>query len=113
MSNFRYRLGAAAEILATGEGNVKERLELAVTDQLMFANVPNDPDIPQCFRDKHTAIINELSKRTWAPGLEGDRIRATIHPMLFKAAGSIAGRIWNLYNEFEEYARSGFIPENT
>ena len=110
MSNFRVRLRAATATLATGEGEVKNRLGLAITNELLFANFPDDPDIPQYFRGKLHVIIQELSSRTWRPDLEGDRVRATIHPMRFKTAASFACRIWNLYNEFEEYAHSGFIP---
>jgi len=112
MSNFRVRLRSATEILATGECGVKNRLELAVTNELLFANFPDDPNIPQYFRDKQAAFIQELSSRTWGPHLEGDRVRATIHPMRFKTAASFARRIWNLYNEFEEYEHSGFIPQD-
>jgi hypothetical protein len=32
--------------------------------------------------------------------------------MRFKTAASFARRIWNLYNEFEEYEHSGFIPQD-
>jgi hypothetical protein len=112
MSNFGVRLRGAAEILATGEGEVKNRLGLAVTNELMLADFPNDPSIPRYFRDKQAQILEELSTRTWGPGLEGDRVRATIHPMRFKTAASFARRIWQLYNEFEEYKHSGFIPQD-
>ena len=111
MSNFRVRLRNATEILATGEGEVKNRLGLAVTNELVFANVPDDPHIPQYFRKKLAQIVMELSKRTWG-GVEGDSIRATIHPLRFKVAASFARRIWQLHNEFEEYEHSGFIPHD-
>jgi hypothetical protein len=112
MSNFRFRLRAATEILATGASEVKSRLGLAVTEELLLANVPDDPNIPQYFSENQAAIIEELSSRTWGPCLEGDRVHATIHPMHFKTAASFACRIWNLHNEFEEYEHSGFIPKD-
>jgi hypothetical protein len=111
MSNFRVRLRTATEILATGEGDVKNRLGLAITNELMLANFPDDPNIPQYFRDKQAQILKDLSTRTWRAGLEGDRVRATIHPMRFKTAASFARRIWQLYNQFEEYERTGFVPQ--
>lgn len=103
---------AATEYLATGESEVKNRLGHAVTSELLFANVPDDPGIPQYFRNKQAGIIKELSSRTWKPNLEGDRVRATIHPMRFKTAASFARRIWTLYNQLEEYEHSGFIPQD-
>jgi hypothetical protein len=111
MSDFGYRLRAATEILAAGEGDVKNRLILAVTNELLFANFPDDPRIPKYFRDKQAQILKELSTKTWGHDLEGDRVRATIHYMRFKTASSYARRIWNLYSEFQEYEHSSFIPE--
>ncbi len=90
---------------------MKNRLSLAVINELLFANFPDDPDIPKYFREKQAGILKELSTRTWGAGLEGDRVRATIHRMRFKTAASYAYCIWQLYNEFEEYERSGFVPE--
>ena len=111
MSDFGYRLYKATEILATGEGDVKNRLGLAVTNELILANFPDDPDIPQYFRDKQAAILRELSTCTWGPDMEGDRVRATIHGMRFRTAAKYAKQIWDLHNELREYERSGFIPE--
>jgi hypothetical protein len=111
MSDFGFRLRAATEILATGKGDVKNLLGLAVTTQLLFANFPDDSSVPKYFREKQAGILKELSTRTWGPGLEGDRVRATIHHMRFKTAASYAYRIWQLFNEFQEYERSGFVPK--
>jgi hypothetical protein len=110
MSNFRHRLREATQILATCETDVKNRLGPAVTNHLLFANIPDDCTIPVYFRGKLGEILNELSTKTWVPGVEGDRVRATIHPMRLKTASGFAARIWNLYNEFEEFEHSGFIP---
>lgn len=110
MSNFRHRLREATAILATCETDVKNRLGLAVTDHLIFANFPEDPSVPEYFREKHSEILRELTTRTWGPGLEGDRVRATIHRMRFKTAAGFAQRVWQLFNEYEEFAHSGFVP---
>lgn len=37
-------------------------------------------------------------------------MRATIYRMRFKTAAGFAQRVWQLYNEYEEFARSGFVP---
>ena len=111
MSDFGYKLYKATEILATGEGDVKNRLGLAVTNELIFANFPDDSSIPQYFREKQAAILRGLSTRTWHPDMEGNRVRATIHRMRFKTAAKYAQQIWDLHNEFREYERSGFILE--
>lgn len=110
MSDFGYKLYLATEILVTGENDVKNRLGLAVTNELTFANFPENLNIPNYFREKHTTILRELTKLTWSPDLEGDRVRATIHPMRYKTAAKYAKRIWDLHNEFKEYERSDFIP---
>ncbi len=110
MSDFGFKLDCATEALATGGGNVKERLYFAITDHLTFANVPEDPSVPKYFREKLAQIRKELSTKTWGGGLEGDRVRATLYRMHFKTAAKFAQRIWDLYNEFQEYKRSGFVP---
>jgi len=111
MSNFGVRLKGATAILATGTENIKGRLVLALTQELLLANFPDDPEIPQYFRDRTSRIIEELSIRSWRPTLDVDRIRATIHPMRFSTASRFADQIWELYNQFTEYEHSGFIPE--
>ena len=104
VSDFRARLRAATEILATGVGDVKSRLGLAVTDQLMFANVPPDLSIPKRFRDEQAGILRALSEYTWkGAGNEAPRVRPTIHKMPSKTAATFARRIWKLYIDFEEY----------
>ncbi len=110
MSNFRVRLRNATEILATGADNVKDRLGLAIINELLLANFPDDPSTPQYFRETVREIVEQTSVHSWLPGHDGDRVRATIHRMRFKTAASFAHRIWRLYNEYEEYTHSGFIP---
>lgn len=48
--------------------------------------------------------------KQWDENRKDDRIRATLHRMRFKTASKIALEVWTLYNEFEEYLSSGFIP---
>ena len=45
MGNFGVKLENATEILATGEGDVKNRLMRAIYEKLIYANVPDDPSI--------------------------------------------------------------------
>jgi len=110
MSNFRYRLREGASVLAIGEGDVKNRLILASSNHLIFANVPEDESIPEYFRAKLRNIIEMLSKKQWNEDIKNDKIRATLHRMRYKTASKIALEVWNLYNEFETYLSSGFIP---
>jgi hypothetical protein len=110
MSNFRYRLRESVQILATGEGDVKNRLMLAGTNHLIFANIPEDESIPQYFRTKLESILQTLTVKEWGENLKGDKIRATLHRMRFKTGSEIAFEIWNLYNEYEEFLKSDFIP---
>lgn len=112
MSDFGVSLNSAAEVLATGEGNVKNRLWLAIQNSLILANFPEDPNIPEYFREEHTRILDELSKKSLVEGEKVDPIRATLLPMHYKTAAKYARRIWNLYEEFKEYEHSGFIPED-
>ena len=110
MSDFGFYLYRAVEILATGEGNVKNRLGLALTE-LAFADVPGEPSIPDYFQEKIVQIRKELSTKTWGDGIEDDRVRTALHRMHYKTAAKYARRIWDLYEEFKECEHSGFIPE--
>ncbi|MCH5497109.1 MULTISPECIES: hypothetical protein [Pseudomonas] len=44
------------EILATHKGDVKTRLYLAINNRLVFANVPEVPELPEQFREELDAI---------------------------------------------------------
>ena len=110
VSNFRHRLYEATKIMTTGEEDVKNRLMLASTEHLIFANIPPDSEIPDYFQRKLQLILDKLSQKQWNATLEGDRIRATLHLMRRKTASKIAEEIWLLFNEYEEYQKSGFIP---
>ena len=112
MSNFRYRLREATKILATHPGEIKYRIASACLDHLVLANLVPDEEIPVYFRDKLDAFLKSISTKKWAEHLEGDRIRATLHGTRGKTLSKIANEIWVLYNEFEEYLHSGFIPEH-
>jgi len=112
MSNFRYRLREATKILATHPGEIKYRIALACTDHLVLANLVPDKDIPIYFRDKLDAFLKSISSKKWIENIEGDQIRETLHGKHGKTLSIIANDIWVLYNEFEEFLHSGFIPEH-
>lgn len=111
MSSFKYYLYECTKILATGENDVKNRLMLASTNFLIFANTPEDESVPAYFRDKHSKILKSITKKTWNEELEGDKIRATLYRMHKKTASKIAVEIWDLYNQYEEFLHSGFLPK--
>ncbi|RXT85574.1 hypothetical protein B1F69_24585 [Pseudomonas syringae] len=50
LGNFRCRLRDSVEILATHKSDVKTRLYLAINNRLVFANVPEVPELPEQFR---------------------------------------------------------------
>jgi hypothetical protein len=112
MSNFGDKLFAATEMLATGRGNCKTRLMLAVVNELVFANMPEDDGIPIYFRSKCSGIVDELSTNEFDLLFGEDRIRETIKTMSKKTAAIYARRIWDLYNEFFDYEKTGAIPES-
>lgn len=85
-------------------------MEAAILKHLLLANLPDCPEIPQYFRDKHRAIIDRVTARTWGPGLEGDRVRATLHGKHGKTLSKLASEILELHDEFEEYLSTGFVP---
>lgn len=113
MSNFRCRLRDAAKILAINPGEIKYRLQSAISDQLILANVPEENELPSYFTDSLDTIILMTSKRSWSEYSEGDRIRATLHGKHGSTLSKIAEKIWNLHTEYEEFLASGFIPINT
>lgn len=111
MSNFRLRLRNAAQILCSHPGEIKFRLQEAITTELILANFPEDTEVPEYFRAKLRAIINEVSTKGWGNGVEGDHVRATLHGKHSKTLAKVATEIFELFNDFEYYLSSGFIPE--
>ena len=112
MSNFRCRLRDAARILATDSGEIKYRLQSAISDQLILANIPEKEDLPSYFKESLDAIITMTSLRSWSEHSEDDRIRATLHGKHGRTLSKIAEKIWDLHREYEEFLASGFIPSN-
>ncbi|MDN3617184.1 hypothetical protein ACFFUS_15620 [Vibrio gallaecicus] len=49
MSNFRVRLRESVRILCTNEAELKYRLKLAICEELLLANVPEDMSVPLYF----------------------------------------------------------------
>ena len=63
MSDFHYFISETVHYLAVGEGNVKNRLSIAATKYLIFANIPENENTPVYFRNKHKEIMSELTKK--------------------------------------------------
>lgn len=112
MSNFRCRLRDAVRILATDSGEIKYRLQSAISNELLLANVPEQENLPGYFRTSLDAIITMTSRRSWSEFAEGDRIRATLHGKHGRTLSKIAVQILDLHREYEEFLASGFIPSN-
>ncbi len=106
MSNFRYRLREAVKVLTLHPGSIKYRLHAAIVEHLLLANFPEDLQIPGCFRQKHRGIIDKVTTRIWGAGLEGDRVRATLHGKHGRTLSGIASEIRDLHEGFEEYLSS-------
>jgi hypothetical protein len=107
LGNLQHRVRESARILATGRGDIKDRLTVAMLNKFLLANVPDEPDLPDYFRIEIAGIISELTVKSWNGE---DRLRATLYRMRQKTAQTYAERIWCLHHELEEYLRSGFIP---
>ncbi|MDZ7753858.1 MAG: hypothetical protein U5S82_19985 [Gammaproteobacteria bacterium] len=114
MSNFRYRLRETVRILAVGENDVKNRLELACSKHLFMATPFFEPDLPDYFKFKYDKIIESLTQKEWGVlEIKGDRLRATLHRMHKKTASNIALDILVLYIEYEEYVHGNFLQEKS
>jgi hypothetical protein len=108
LGNLQDRIRDSAHILATGRGDVKDRLYVAISEKFFLANVPDVPELPDYFRYEIAGIISGLTTKDWNGE---DRLRATLYRMRQVKAQQFAERIWRLHHEIEEYLRSGFIPE--
>ncbi|MBB5063936.1 hypothetical protein [Granulicella mallensis] len=91
----RQKLWQAVHSLATGTGNIQERLESAMMG--LNGLQSNQEWLPVEVRHKLEAIIQELT-RTPAQGSEG-RIKATLRMMSNEEGSELAGRIFSLYIE--------------
>jgi len=112
MSNFRFRVRESVKILATGENDVKNRLELACVSHLFLATPFLEEELPFYFKEKWEGTFIRLTSKEWgALNIEGDRLRATLHGMHKTTASKIALEVWELYREYEEYLKSGLLPE--
>lgn len=110
MSNFRLRLGETVKILATGENDVKSRLQVACEEHFLLATLYGKKGIPDYFIGKWEDIFKKLSAKEWTVGnVKEDRLRATLYRMHKTTASRIAKEIWVLYTEYEEYMHGNFI----
>ncbi len=82
----------AASSLASGEGEINERLELAA----LALSVLSPQDVPAEHRDEHNSIHAALTRCEAEVEGEGT-IHATIRQMPAKEASEIAERIFSLY----------------
>ncbi|WP_419836203.1 hypothetical protein [Vibrio vulnificus] len=113
MSNFRVRLRESVRILCTNEAELKYRLKLAICEELLFANVPEDMSVPLYFQKQHQVIMEIATEKTWSKEVTSDRVGATIYRRHGKTLSKWASMILQLHQEYEEYLVSGFIPEHT
>ncbi|EIO4061397.1 hypothetical protein AB8J12_004288 [Vibrio vulnificus] len=113
MSNFRVRLRESVRILCTNEAELKYRLKLAICEELLFANVPEDMSVPLYFQKQHQVIMEIATEKTWSKEITSDRVGATIYRRHGKTLSKWASMILQLHQEYEEYLVSGFIPEHT
>ncbi len=77
----------------------------------MLAYLVEDDEIPVYFRKKLDNFLKSVSSKRWAANIDDDRINATLHGKHGKTLSKKANEIWVLYNEFEVYLCSGFIPK--
>ncbi|EOX1578233.1 hypothetical protein ACPD0P_003537, partial [Vibrio cholerae] len=113
VSNFRVRLRESVRILCTNEAELKYRLKLAICDELLLANVPEDMNVPLYFREQHQCIIDIVTGKTRSIDITSDRVGVTIYRRHGKTLSKWASMILQLHQEYEEYLISGFIPEHT
>lgn len=108
IGNFRCRLADSVTELTTNPEKIKYRLEKAILDHLLLANVPDCEEIPQYFRDQHKEIIALVSTKT---RFGQDGVRASLEGRHSKTLSKIAYKILKLHRDFEEYINDGFIPD--
>jgi len=108
IGNFRCRLADSVTELTTNPEKIKCRLENAILNHLLLANVTDCEEIPQYFRDQHRGIITQVSTKTRC-GQNG--VRASLEGRHGKTLAKLATEILKLHRDFEEYINNGFIPE--
>ena len=106
--NFRCRLRDSARILATGEDKIKYRLEKALLDQFLLANMVENNDIPEYFQRKHKEIVAKCTAKN-SDGI--GKVKATLHGKHGKTLSKIASDIFDLHRQYEEYLMYGELPE--
>ncbi|MDE1465989.1 hypothetical protein [Spartinivicinus poritis] len=107
MSNFRHRLRLAVEELVTHQEKIKYRLESSI-GQLILANVPEDNEVPNYFREKHAKIIKKVT--TCKKSGNDIKVRDFLHGKRGSTLSKIALEIWKLYLEYEDYLTNDCIP---
>ncbi|PZW52740.1 hypothetical protein F477_03586 [Pseudomonas sp. URIL14HWK12:I3] len=92
----------AVHILATSSGDVKFGLFLAMTNKLIMANIPPDPELPEDFSKRIESVRSKLTVKEC--NVTGS-ILATLNGMHSKTASQIAEDIWFLYTDIENFVR--------
>jgi len=94
--------------LTTNPEKIKYRLQNAIINHLLLANVPICEEIPEHFRMKHQEIIAKVSTKT-RNGQDG--VRASLEGKHGKTLASLASDVLKLHRDVEEYMHNGFVPE--
>ncbi len=96
------KLSEAVQALATGEGDVRNRLVQAAVPLAMVS----DKDLPARLRKKYKAIWKELTKHK-APNKYTSDLAYTLGKMRNKTGSKIATRIYSLDGEVTARLRQG------
>tara|TARA_B100002003_G_C14039663_1_gene501019 strand:+ start:404 stop:736 length:333 start_codon:yes stop_codon:yes gene_type:complete len=105
--NFKCRLADAVTELTISRDTIKYRLQKAILNHLLLANVPECDEFPIYFRNNLKDIISKVTAKNRNGN---DAIRATLEGKHGKTLSLIALSILQLHREYEEYLSSGFIP---
>ena len=93
-SNLSEKLWQAIDTLATGDGELQERL-VSASLSLTGVYLPPESDLPKKIQDEFDSIKQDLTRET-AKGNEG-KIQATTRIMSDQEAEGVAKRILSLF----------------
>lgn len=107
IGNFKCRLADAVTELTISPERIKYRLQNAILNHLLLANVPVCYEVPEYFRSELESILLKVSTKNRGGR---DAVRASLDGKHGKTLSLIAMNILQLHRDYEEYLRSGFIP---
>ena len=93
--------------LATNPNEIKDRLVLAITNNLLLANIPESEDVPEYFQLKHREIIEQVNTKNFN-GTNG--VQASLHGKHRKTLSKLAIKIATLHREIEDFIQNGEFP---